>query len=170
MAATYRVDVAHGATPSTNAFPAGGRFHRYDSDPINDISTTFVPIPDIGLHYSWRKSFRVNVLTAPVGSVSNLRVFSDGVPLPEGVIVLVKTTGIYSQGSVEDNVTPISDGVDVDTYNAGSPLIINPGVVLSHPTTGYGSQNWFVIQFGCGPTTEEGTTFEKTLTYRVDET
>lgn len=170
MAATYQVDVFHGSGPSSGAWPSGGRFHRADTDPTTDGSTTFIPIPSAGTNYSWRKSFKLNVTVAPVGVVSNLRFFSDGTTWGTGITPYAKQKASYTQASATDN-TALFDGtaVDLTTYTSASPLTINAGTVLT-ATTGYGTQDYLVIQIAGGTTVSAGTTSARTLTYRVDET
>lgn len=170
MAATYQVDVATGATPTMGAWPAGARFHRADTHPTTDGSTTFIPIPAAGTNYSWRKSFKLNVTVTPVGSVSNLRFFSDATSWGTGVTAYAMNTATYTQASSSDNSALIGSGVDVTTYTSASPMTINAGTVLSNPSTGYGTQNYLVMQVGVGTTAAAGTTAARTLTYRVDET
>lgn len=170
MAATYQVDVYHGAGPSSGAWPAGGRFHRADTDPTTDGSTTFIPIPTSGTNYSWRKSFKLNVTVAPVGTVANLRFFSDGVSWGTGVTAYAMAKASYTQATSADN-TALFDvsAVNLTTYTSASPLTINAGTVLT-ATTGVGTQDYLVIQVGGGTTATAGTTTARTLTYRVDET
>lgn len=171
MAATYQVDVGHSTGPTMSAWTANGRFHRADTDPTTDGSTTFIPIPGSGVAYSWRKSFKLNVTATPVGSVSNLRFFSDGVAWGTGITCYAMKKAAYTQGSSSDN-TAVFDGsaVDVTTYTSASPLTITAGTVLSNPSTGYGSQDYLVLQVGGTSSASAGTTSARTLTYRVDET
>ena len=171
MSATYRVDVFHGAGPSAGAWPSGGRLHRADTDPTSDGSTTFITVPTSGTNYSWRKSIKLNVTGTPTGSVSNLRFFSDGVSWGTGVTCYAKASASYTQGSASDN-TALFDGtaVDVTTYTSGSPLTINAGTVLSNQSTGYGTQDYLVLQVGVTSSASPGTTSARTLTYRIDET
>lgn len=170
MAATYQVDAATSTGPTMAAWPAGGRFHRADSHPTTDGATTYIPIPTVGTNYSWRKSFKLNVTVAPTGTVSNLRFFSDAVAWGTGVTCYAKQKAAYTQGSSSDN-SALFDGtaVDVTTYTSGSPLTINASTVLT-ATTGYGTQDYLVLQVGGGTTVTPGTTTARTLTYRVDET
>lgn len=171
MAATYQVQVASSTGPTMTTWTDGGRFHRADSSPTTDGSTTFIPIPTSGTNYSWRKSFKLNVSVTPVGSVSNLRFFSDGTTWGTGITPYAKQKAAYTQGSSSDN-TALFDGtaVDLTTYTSGSPLTINASTVLSNPTTGFGTQDYLVIQIAVGSTAAAGTTSARTLTYRVDET
>ncbi len=170
MAAVYQVDVFHGSGPTASAWPAGGRFHRADTSPTTDGATTYIPIPTSGTNYSWRKHFKLNVTTTPVGAVSNLRFFSDGTSWGTGVTAYAKISATYTQGSSSDNSTVITSATDVTTYTSGSPLTVNSGTVLSNPTTGYGTQDYVVMQVAGGTTVAAGTTSARTLTYRVDET
>lgn len=170
MAASYQVDAATGAGPTMAAWPAGGRFHRADSHPTVDGSTTFIPIPTSGTNYSWRKSFKLNVTVAPTGTVSNLRFFSDTTSWGTGITPYAMKKASYTQGSSSDN-TALFDGsaVDLTTYSSASPYTINSGTVLT-ATTGYGTQDYLVLQVAVGTTAAPGTTSARTLTYRCDET
>lgn len=170
MAATYEVRVAHGAGPSLSAWTAGGRFHRGDDDPTSDGSTTFIPIPTSGTNYSWRKSFKLAVTVAPSGTVSNLRFFSDGVSWGTGITPYAMPKTAYTQASASDNTALFDNSaVDLTTYTSGSPLSINSGTVLT-TTTGYGTQDYLVIQVAVESTASPGTTSARTMTYRCDET
>ena len=170
MAATYQVDCATSTGPTMAAYPSAGRFHRADSHPTTDGATTYIPIPTSGTNYSWRKSFKLNVTVAPAGTVSNLRFFSDTTSWGTGITAYAKQKATYTQGSSSDN-SALFDGtaVDVTTYSSASPLTINAGTVLT-ATTGYGTQDYLVMQVGIGATASPGTTSARTLTYRVDET
>lgn len=171
MAATYQVDAATGSGPTMAAFPSNGRFHRADSHPTVDGSTTFIPVPTSGTNYSYRKSFKLNVTATPVGTVSNLRFFSDGSSWGTGITCYAKAKATYTQGSSSDN-TALFDGtaVDVTTYTSSSPLTINAGTVLSNPSTGYGTQDYLVLQVGGDSTVVAGVSAARTLSYRTDET
>ena len=103
--------------------------------------------------------------------MSNLRFFSDGTSWGTGITAYAKKLSSYTQASSSDN-SALFDGtaVDVTTYTSGSPLTINASTVLSNPSTGYGTQDYLVMQVGGGTTAGAGTTSARTLTYRVDET
>lgn len=170
MAATYRVDVFHGSSPVAAAWVDGGRFHRADTSPTTDGATTYLPVPLTGIAYSWRKHFKVNFLTAPVGSISNLRFFSDGASWGAGITAFAKKDSAYTQGSSADNAAQLSGSVDVTTYTSSVPLTITAGTVLSNPAVGYGTQDYLVMQVGGGPAVAAGSTTPRTLSFRFDET
>jgi hypothetical protein len=171
MAATYSVHVFTGSGPTDTAHTNGWRFHRADTNTSADGSTTYIPIPASGTNYSYRRTFKLKVDTTPVGAVANLRFFSDGSSWGTGITCYAKQKAAYTQATSADN-TALFDGtaVDVTTYTSGSPLTINSGNVLSNPSTGYGTQDYLVMQVGVGSTAAAGTTAARTLTYRVDET
>lgn len=169
MPATYQIDVFHGASPTASALPTNGRFHRADTTPTTDGATTFIPIPTGGTNYSWRKSLKLNVTGAPSGSVANLRFYTDGTSWGTGVTPYAINTGTYTQASTSDNSALIPSGVDATTYTSSSPMTVNAGTVLT-ATTGYGTQNYVVMQIGVAATASPGTTAARTITYRVDET
>jgi hypothetical protein len=170
MAAAYEVNVFHGASPTEEAWPAGGRFHRADTSPTTDGATTYIPIPTSGTNYSWRKHFKLKVTTTPVGAVSNLRFFSDGSSWGTGVTAYAKKDASYTQGSSSDNSAQLASSADVTTYTSASPLSVNSGEVIANPDTGYGTQDYVVMQVGGTSSAAAGTTSARTLTYRVDET
>lgn len=170
MAASYEVNVWHGAGPTDSAWSAGARYHRADTSPTTDGATTFIPIPTSGTNYSWRKHHKLKVTVAPTGVCSNLRWFTDGTSWGTGISFFARTNGTYTQGSSSDNSAQVSGTVDaVANYVAGTPLTVNAGTVLT-ATTGYGTQDYVVTQVGGGTTAGAGTTSARTLTYRVDET
>lgn len=170
MAATYQIDVFHGAGPSAGAYPAGGRHHRADTDPTTDGATTFIPVPTSGTAYGWRKSLKLNVTVAPVGIVSNLRFFGDGTLWGIGVACYVKLKASYTQATSADN-TALFDGtaVELSNYTSSSPLTVNAGTVLT-ATTGYGTQDYVVLQVAGDASVAAGVTSARTVSYRIDET
>jgi hypothetical protein len=170
MAASYQVLTYHGSGPTSSAWTDNGRFHRGDSDPTTDGATTPTPIPTSGTNYSWKKFFKLNVTATPVGSVANLRFFSDGVSWGTGITAYAAPSSIYSQPGSGDNTTLITGGTDVTTYTSGSPLVINSGPVLVNPITGTGIQNYLMMQVGGTSSAAPGTILARTMTYRVDET
>jgi len=171
MAATYETHVFTGSGPTDTAHINGWRFHRADTNTSADGSTTHIPIPASGINYSFRRTFKLKVVTTPVGSVANLRFFSDGVSWGTDITCYAKTKAAYTQATSADN-TALFDGtaVNVTTYTSSSPLTINAGTVLSNPSVGYGTQDYLVMQAGVGSTAAAGTTPERTLSFRVDET
>ena len=171
MAAVYEVHVFTGSGPTDATYTNGSRFHRADTVVTTDGSTTFIPIPTSGTNYSYRRTFKLKVTTTPVGSVSNLRFFSDGSSWGTGITPYAKQKASYTQATSADN-TALFDGtaVDATTYTSGSPLTINASTVLSNPSTGYGTQDYLVMQVAVGTTAAAGTTAARTLTFRVDET
>lgn len=169
MAAVTEVRVHHGAGPTATAWAAGGRLHRADTTPTVDGSTVFTPIPAAGTNYSWRTWAKLVVTSAPVGSISNLRWFSDAVALATGATLFVKLVATYAQASAADESASMTGYVDATTYTSASPLTVTAGTVLT-ATTGSGTQDYLVHQAAATSTTPAGTTAARTMTYRWDET
>ena len=84
--------------------------------------------------------------------------------------MLVAAAASYTQGSSADETAAIGSGVDATTKSSGSPLVVNSGTVLSNPSTGFGTQDYVVMQLQVGSTAGPGVTSLRTYTYRVDET
>ena len=152
------------------SFTIAVRLHRYDSDPTTDQATTFIPLPVAGLAYSWRKQFKLNFLTTPVGTISNLRLYSDGVSWGTGVTVYVAVSPTYFLASPFDAINQIDGAVVLTTKTVLSPLVVNAGVVLSNPAVGYGIQSYVMIQVSVDHTALEGIPTPRALTYVWDET
>lgn len=170
MAATYQVVWYSGAGPTKNNWAAGGLIHRGDTLPTSAGSATPIAIPAAGSNYSWRKSIKLEVTATPVGSVTNLRWFSDATAVGTGITMLVAAITAYTQASASDETAAIPGGVDATTKTSASPIVVNSGTVISNPSTGVGTQDHVVMQAQVGTTASPGTTALRTYTYRVDET
>lgn len=180
MVATLQIISAHGATVSTTETQVDGgtaKYKRADND-TNDLNNP-VPKPSGSEEFSYRKSMRLKATVAPDGDLSNVRWFGDAGSLGTGVTLYghSKPTANYDQATSADNTVKITtDGgtavVDfLGTYTSGSPLTMNSGgVMLTNPTTGYGTQDLFESQVGVANTASRGTKGPRTITCRVDET
>lgn len=170
MAATYQVVYYTGSGPTENNWPAGGLFHLGDTTPTSPGSATAIPVPPSGNTWSWRKSLKLKVTATPVGSVANLRWFSDAVAVGTGITMLVKKITAYTQASAGDAAAALTSSSDAVTYTSASPLSVNAGTVLSNPSTGVGTQDYIEMQMQVASTAAAGVTAARTYSYRVDET
>lgn len=173
MAATTEIHIFTGAFPGTNTNVTSTevRFKRQDEYAASGgtAAQAPVPIPTSGTNYSWRKHFKLRVVTDPSNQISNLRFFSSGSSLGTGITHNVATTGTYVAGSSADETASIG-GADSSTYTAGSPLVINSGQVMAAgaaPT--FGTQDFTVQQMGVGTAAVAGVSGARTYTYRYDE-
>lgn len=166
MAAIVRVDVYHGAGPSSAAWTANELFHRADTSATSTSNP--VPVPNAGTANSWPKWTKMNVTTAPAGSITNLRWF-DGSSWGTGIKLYAKKNATYTQGSSTDETKSLASYTDAASYTSGSPYVINSGTVLT-ATTGVGTQDYLETIIELGTTAVQGTVTGHTLTYRFDET
>lgn len=178
MAATIQVISGHGVAFTTTETQIDGAAIKYKwAD--NDTNDTINPIviPAAGTNYSWRKSMKGKVTVTPAGSVSNFRWYSDGGAWGTGVVLNGHSvpTANYTQPSAADQAALIAVNggsaiTDVATFTAGAPLTMNGGaVVLSNPSTGYGTQDIFETQLAVGTTAVRGPTNSRTFTLKWDE-
>jgi len=171
MAAVARIDAFHGPQGVGSVFPDGGRLHRADTDPTTDDGTVAILIPDTGVGYSLRKSLKLNFTQTPVGSISNLRFFGDGVSWGTGVTCYIKAVTTYVEAAESDERILFDPAaVDVIGYTSVAPLVVQAGTVLSNPATGYGNQNYLVLQLAGTYLALGGAITPRTVTYRWDET
>ena len=149
------------------------RLKRSDDD-VQDAAFP-VPIPAAGLEYSWRKSLRLIVVSAPDNEISNLRFYSDGGSVGTGRRVLFNRDPAYTQASAADEGTPIG-ATDVSTIVQASPEVIEPGVLCdsgdAYPLAegAAGQQDYVELQLEVGPTATVGAGSAMTLRYRYNET
>ena len=175
MAAQTEVRVFHGGAPGLGVDVTGQtlRFKRADNDAQD--SANLVPVPAAGLAYSWRKSFKLVMLTAPDNEISDLRFFADAGSLGTGRRILFARSAAYNQATAADETVPIS-AVDVTTKTSGSPESIQPGVLATNsdtfPTAAgtAGSQDHVELQVEQGPTATVGNAAAAmTVRYRYTE-
>ena len=171
MAATYQVVNYTGAGPTKTAWAAGLLFHRADTNQTVAGSCVPIPIPAAGNAWSWRKWVKLEILTTPVGLVTNLRWFSDAVAMGTGVIMRVAQIATYAQATSADETAVIGGSpVDATTLTSASPKVVNAGTVITNPSTGVGTQDHMCMQVEVASTASPGTTAARTYSYRVDET
>lgn len=172
MAATVEARVFHGAAPGLGVDVSGQilRFKRAD----NDAQDAQDPVPAAGLGYSWRKSFKLVVVTAPDNEISNLRFFADAGSLGTGRRILFARSSSYVQAGAPDETTPIS-AVDVTSKTAASPEVIQPGELVNSgdafPTDAgaSSSQDFVQLQLEHNGAQAGNATSAMTVRYRYDE-
>ena len=177
MAATLLIISGHGATITTTETDITGltcKFKRADED-ANDLVGK-IARPASGSNFSWRKTMRLKATVSPAGDLSNLRFFSDATAWGTGITHWAHTipVGEYTQASAADETAKIDQGggsavTNSTSFTSASPLVVNAGVVLTNPTTGYGTQDAVEQQVEVASTAAMGTTTARTMTYRVDE-
>lgn len=168
--------IFHGAAPGLGTDVTGTtvRFKRADDDAADSANP--VPVPAAGLAYSWRKSFKLVVVTAPDNEIDNLRFFADAGSLGVGRRVLFARSAVYTQAAAGDETVAIS-AVDVTTKTSSSPEVLEPGELVnsgdSFPTDAgaAGTQDFVELQLEQDPTTTVGNAAAAlTLRFRFDET
>lgn len=125
-------------------------------------TATPVPIPTAGTNYSYWVALRADATVTPVGTVSNLRWYSDGAnSAPAGVTFkaqeatsYVQATGTSGTTGLQLNTTNYATltaaPVDLFGFTSVSPKSISGSI--TNPSTGpFGS--WFVVQGEVASTT-----------------
>ena len=173
MAATYDIALFTGAGPSQNDTITLGVYRWADTN--TDDSTS--PIVRGGATvYSWAKSWKLRVVTAPATEVVNLRFFSAAANFGgshTGAIFKAINQGTYAIGVVGDQTALRSSLVN---HLVGSPLTVRAGRVAdsgdSFPTTqGAGDdQDFLESQIEIDNTVPPGATPNQLQTYRIEET
>lgn len=153
------------------------------SDSPTPGSANPIPIPPSGNKYSFWVSTRLNCTVTPVGTVDNLKFYSDGVSFGTGITVKAAkaSTGAnagyrIAAGTVGDTGTLLNQTnhtgldaapVDVTTLVVGSPLTLTGSI--TNPTTGLFG-DLMVVQFDVTSTTVPGATAQNTMSWQYDET
>jgi hypothetical protein len=184
MAASAQTRYYHGSSPGVASSDVTGLTvrHKLADNDIQD-SNNPIPLPPSGMNLGWRKSSKVNYVSTPAGSITNLRWFVSGGP-PSGIrfFARVQVTGIYifATSNDQNGITGFTDTVGnqnandvvLAPYNSSTPLTVNAGTVLSNPNTGEGTQVFVETQLGVQSTYAGGpgpiTPFQ--ATYRYSET
>ena len=186
MAASVQTRYYHGSSPGVASSDVTGATVRHKlADNDTTDSNNPIPLPGAGMNLGWRKSSKVNFVTSPAGSITNLRWFVSGGP-PTGIrfFARVQSTGTYvfATSNDQNGITGFTDTVpnqnanDVALvpYNSSTPLTVQGGTVLSNPATGEGGTNQVFVetQLGVLSTYAGGpgpiTAFQ--ATYRYSET
>lgn len=140
--------------------------------------TNPIQIPAAGSNYSYWVVTRLNAVTTPSSSISNIKWYTDGgIGFGTGVTCNVSTGSTYVQATGTPGVTgtQLTTGVyatlagapsNAFAYTSGSPLSV-PGT-LANPTTGqFGDR--VVYQLVVGTTAAPGATAAETFTWQYDE-
>lgn len=142
--AVIRVKQSTGVTPDNTIISN----LRFSSDDVVN-GTTRVGIPASGTDFSYWKSFYLDAITSPKGTINNIKFYTDGGVFGNGVTVKGNTASAYTQATDDSELTTSSypalagSPTDIDAFVEGSPLAV-PGSI-SNPSTGKIS-DWVVLQ------------------------
>lgn len=177
MVANTSVKVFNGQSPGTPTNISGIeiRFKLADNNILD--SSNPLHVPSSGTVYSWQKSTKLSIDSAPDNMIQNLVFFSSGMPMGSGVIHLVGTSPTYTQATSDNELGQLPGTVDSTTYTANSPLSITSGVIVKvsdspvYPafSSSSGSQDFVVHQVSVDFTVDINSLNPMTLTYRYDE-
>lgn len=167
MAATVSISRFFGAGPSVD-LDIAQLIHKWADDNTDDDNDPVVRgASDV---WTWAKSVKLRIDVAPSNDITNLRFFSAAANFGgshTGISTLAVTEASYTQGNSVDQSAARSSMVN---RLEGSPLVINAGTVISNPDTGYGTQDFTVLQLELGNTVPAGTSPTQVQTFRYAET
>jgi len=188
LAASAQTRYYHGSSPGTASSDVTGLTVRHqlsDSDVQNNAFP--IPLPPgggpqvNGYNLGWRKSSKMNWVSSPAGSITNLRWFTSGsIPGGIGFFARLQAASTYVMASAVDQngITSFTDTSGNQTtnnaanYTSSAPLTVNAGTVLSNPQVGEGTQVVVETQLGVNSSYAGGpgpiTPFQ--VTYRYSET
>lgn len=175
MPATPKIWVYHGAGGTTSDISAGDLRYKRKDNSTADLSDP-VPIPSSGVNYSAVKFTKIAFITAPSGSISNLRWFLDATPATGdpssewvGVTLWAGHTAGYTQSV--DAPTGLIGGVtaNCDSITVLNPLTINGSTVITSPSTGVGTQNYLMTQMAIAAACLSGLKAQRPWWYRWTE-
>lgn len=136
MPATVEIRSWHGATPTTHVVPTASVpivFKNEDTDNDNTTNPLIVPLSG-GPNRSYVKNLRLHATVTPVGSITNIKWFTDGANgFGTGITLMAKTTATYLD-PVANGTTALTSASDAFGYTAGSPLAVTGS--LTNPSTG----------------------------------
>lgn len=167
MAATVSVTRFHGAGPSEDAAISQLIF-KWADDNTDDTNDPIVR--GASNVWSWAKSAKLKIDATPDNDITNLRFFSAAANFGgshTGVSMLAVAEGSYTQGSSGDESAARGS---MANRLEGSPLVVNAGTVISNPSTGFGTQDFTVMQLQIDNTVPAGASSTQTQTYRYAET
>ena len=183
MAATIQIRRKIGATP-TNYDITSIKTRLSTSDNHYTTQTTNpLPIPPSGTKYSFWATFQLFAATTPVGTVDNIKWYTDGTDsLGTGISMKVATANVYDEatgttGDTGDELTVANyghgttdlDGAPVDAFSktSGAPFAVTGSI--SNPSTGdFG--DLIALQSAVISTASAGTTPTESITWKYDET
>lgn len=167
MAATVSVSRFYGAGPSEET-AISQLIHKWADDNTDDNNDPIVR--GAGNVWSWAKSIKMKVDTTPDNDITNLRFFSAAADFGgshDGVSMLAVEEAAYTQGNSAD---ASAKRASMGNRLEGSPLVINAGTVLDNPATGFGTQDYTVLQLQVDNTVPAGESPTQTQTFRYAET
>lgn len=184
MAASAQTRYYHGSSPGVASSDVTGSTVRHKlADNDTTDSNNPIPLPASGMNLGWRKSSKINFVTSPAGSITNLRWFISGGP-PSGIrfFARLQASGLYIFATSNDqlgiaNFTDTGGNQtanDAVQYTSSAPLTVQASTVLSNPTTGEGGTNQVFVETQLGVQSTYGggpgpiTSFQ--ATYRYSET
>lgn len=169
MAATTAIYQYTGSGPTGTSIT---NLRYCTADVANDTTTYRLVKPATGTNYSYVAWVALYVSSGPVGSITNVKWFSDGTSYGTGITVKGIQTNTYAQAtgtpgtSGDLSSTVYTSGTDMTTYTTGSPLS-----VTSNATTGTGRYSYYVpSQLAMSTSVSAGTITARTNTFRWDET
>jgi hypothetical protein len=175
MAATTAVYRYTGAGPTGTDLTNGesGNLRYQTSDGFDGQDTTYPLVkPSAGTNYSYVAWVALYVSSAPTGSITNIKWYTDGGGFGTGLTLKGIMTNTYAQAtgtqgtSGDLSATVYTSGTDMFTYTSASPL-----TVTSNATTGTGRYSYYVAsQLALATSVSAGTLTAETCTFRFDET
>lgn len=176
MAATVTIESWHGAGAGSGTNISNGevRFKLADNDTVDLNAPLRVPTADqvtaeIPSTYSFRKYFKINVTATPDNSISNLKFFTDGNNLDAEVVLLGDQTDTYQENVSADSTGDTTAHWLAVNWTKASPLVVNASTVISNPSTGYGTQDFVMIQAMVSSSATAGIKGAQVFSYRWDE-
>lgn len=154
MAATYKVQYGVGgdASPTWTDLPGGGgtsfRF-KTNTDVVANLNNP-IPIPNSGFNYAFWVSLSLN-MTGTYTQIDNIRHYCDGtinwtLGIGGGIFVNSVPAGLgdaqyeQSQGTIDVSGDELQSGhsvisavVNIETYTAGSPQVVDAGPYTTAP-------------------------------------
>jgi hypothetical protein len=185
MAATIQIIRKCGASGATTTDITGinTRANTTDTHSTNDTSYP-IKIPTAGSDYSYWVSTRLNCTVSPVGTINNLRWYTDGANgFGTGVtcVVAKASTGAnagYRQATGTSGETGIEltqgnhsglDAAPVDAFGKTVAAPLSLTGTITNPTTGEFGDH-VVYQVAVDSTAGTGATNAETFSWKYDET
>lgn len=176
MAAVTKVYQYTGSGPTATNLTdnESGNLRYKTADDFDGQDTTYKVVkPGSGTNYSYVAWTALYVTTAPTGTITNIKFFTDGGGFGTGVTVKGIQTNTYAQatgtaGTTGDlSSTVYTSGTDLFTYTTGSPLS-----VTSAATSGSNARYSYYVasQMALSTSVSAGTLTAETYTWRWDET
>lgn len=182
MAAATDVLSFHGVTASAYSVKGTNARHKRDDNDTADLEQPIMVPTELDpagtTNYGWRKHTKINFTSTPTAQISNLVWYLDLLPEDtdparnwDGVSFYAGLKVSYTGGSASDEAGMVSGLADADLipYDAMTPMVVTSGVVLSNPSTGYGTQDYVVVQMSVNGLALPGEKDPRQSYYRWDE-